>query len=145
MRLIRSSFALPLLLIVGFAAGQLSRVDVAAQPSAATKVYELRTYYTHPGKLDDLHTRFRDHTLRIFEKHGMTNVGYWVPQDEPARSNTLIYVLAHESRAAAKKSWEAFLADPEWRKVKAASEADGPIVTKVDSVYMDPTDYSKLK
>ncbi len=145
MRVTRSLFALPLLLVAAFVAGQFSRADVSAQPAPAAKVYELRTYYTHPGKLADLHTRFRDHTVRIFEKHGMTNVGYWVPQDEPAHSNTLIYVLAHESRAAAKKSWDAFREDPEWRKVKAASEANGPIVTKVDSVFMDAADYSALK
>ena len=143
MRVTRSLFALALMFVAGLAAGQFSRADLAAQP--AQKVYELRTYYTHPGKLQDLNTRFRSHTTRIFEKHGMTNVGYWVPQDEPAKSNTLIYVLAHDSREAAKKSWDAFRNDPEWQKVRTASEANGPIVTKVDSVFMDPTDYSKLK
>ena len=145
MRITRALFALCLMFVAGFAAGQFSRADVAAQAVAGQKVYELRTYYTHPGKLADLNTRFRTHTTRIFEKHGMTNVGYWVPQDEPARSNTLIYVLAHDSREAAKKSWQAFGADPEWQKAKQASEANGPIVTKVDSVFMDPTDYSRLK
>jgi len=149
MRLPRPLFtlALPLMFLAGVVVGQFSRADVVAhaQAPAAGKVYELRTYYTHPGKLVDLQTRFRDHTTRIFEKHGMTNVGYWVPQDEPAKSNTLIYVLAHDSREAAKKSWDAFRADPEWQKVRTASEVNGPIVTKVESVYMDPTDYSKLK
>ena len=143
MRIARSLFALVLVFALGLAAGQFSRADLSAQP--AQKVYELRTYYTHPGKLPDLQTRFRDHTTRIFEKHGMTNVGYWVPQDEPAHSNTLIYVLAHDSRESAKKSWDAFRNDPEWQKVRTASEANGPIVNKVDSVFMDPTDYSKLK
>ena len=145
MRVTRSLFALVLMFVAGVVAGQFSRTDLAAQSAPKMKVYELRTYYTHPGKLPDLQARFRNHTTRIFEKHGMTNVGYWVPQDEPAKSNTLIYVLAHESREAAKKSWDAFRADPEWQKVRAASEANGPIVTKVDSVYMDPTDYSTLK
>lgn len=146
MRLSRSLFALALvsMFVAGVVAGQFSRADLSAQ-AAAGKVYELRTYYTHPGKLADLQTRFRNHTTRIFEKHGMTNIGYWVPQDEPAKSNTLIYVLAHDSREAAKKSWDAFRNDPEWQKVRTESEANGPIVTKVDSVYMDPTDYSKLK
>lgn len=144
-RLTRSLCALTLMFALGVAAGEFARVDLAAQPAAGRKVYELRTYYTHPGKLPDLQTRFRDHTTRIFEKHGMTNVGYWVPQDEPAHGNTLIYVLAHDSRDAAKKSWEAFRSDAEWVKVRTASEANGPIVTKVDSVFMDPTDYSKLK
>lgn len=145
MRVTRSLFALVVVFVAGVMAGQFLRTDVVAQSAPATKVYELRTYYTHPGKLPDLQARFRNHTTRIFEKHGMKNVGYWVPQDEPAKSNTLIYVLAHDSRAAADKSWEAFRADPEWQKVRTASEANGPIVTKVDRVYMDPTDYSTLK
>ncbi|MBI3695312.1 MAG: NIPSNAP family protein, partial [Acidobacteria bacterium] len=76
---------------------------------------------------------------------GMTNVGYWVPQDEPASKNTLIYIISHKSREAAKKSWDAFRADPEWKKVQAESEKDGKIVDKVVSVFMTPTDYSKLK
>ena len=108
-------------------------------------MYELRTYYTHPGKLPDLQTRFRDHTTKLFEKHGMTNIGYWVPQDEPAHSNTLIYVVAHESREQAEKNWAAFGADPEWVKVRTASEVNGKIVEKVDRVYMDATDYSKIR
>jgi hypothetical protein len=147
MRLSRSLFALALMsmFVAGVVAGQFSRADLSAQAAPAGKVYELRTYYTHPGKLVDLQARFRNHTTRLFEKHGMTNVGYWVPQDEPAKSNTLIYVLAHDSREAAKKSWDGFRNDPEWQKVRTASEANGPIVTKVDFVYMDPTDYSKLK
>ena len=145
MRLIRSSLVLAVVFVAGLLIGQFSRVDVAAQPAPGQKVYELRTYYTHPGKLVDLNKRFRDHTTRIFEKHGMTNIGYWVPQDEPAHSNTLIYVISHASREQAKKNWDAFRADPEWQKVRTASEANGPIVTKVDSVYMDPVDYSKLK
>jgi NIPSNAP len=145
MRLIRSSVVLAVVFVAGVFAGQFSRADLAAQPAPGQKVYELRTYYTHPGKLTDLNKRFRDHTTRIFEKHGMTNIGYWVPQDEPAHANTLIYVIAHASREQAKKNWDAFRVDPEWQKVKTESEAAGPIVTKVDSVYMDPVDYSKLK
>jgi hypothetical protein len=145
MRITRSLFTCVLLFVAGFAAGQFSRADLSAQPASRQKVYELRTYYTHPGKLPDLQARFRNHTTALFEKHGMVNVGYWVPQDEPARSNTLIYVLAHESREAAKKSWDGFRNDPEWQKVRTASEVSGPIVTKVDAVYMDPTDYSALK
>jgi hypothetical protein len=142
MRTSRSLLALVLIFAAGFAAGQFSRTDVSAQ---GKRVYELRTYYTHPGKLGDLNTRFRDHTTKLFEKHGMTNIGYWVPQDDPAHSNTLIYVLSHESREAAKKSWDAFSADPEWVKVRTASEVNGKIVEKVDRVYMDATDYSTLK
>lgn len=130
---------------VGFASGQFWRADPAAQAPGAARVYELRTYVSPAGRLPDLHARFRNHTTALFEKHGMTNVGYWVPQDEPAKSSTLIYVLAHDSREAAKKSWEAFRTDPEWLKAKTASEAKGAIVEKVTSVFMDPTEYSKLR
>ena len=142
MRTSRSLFALALMFAAGYVAGQVTRTDVAAQ---GKKVYELRTYYTHPGKLPDLNARFRNHTTKLFEKHGMTNVGYWVPQDEPARSNTLIYIVAHDSREAAKKNWAGFGADPEWQKVRTASETNGKIVEKVESVFMDPTDYSKIR
>jgi hypothetical protein len=145
MRPTRSLLALVLMFAAGYAAGQFSRTDLSAQAAPAQKVYELRTYYTLPGKLPDLQTRFREHTTRLFEKHGMTNIGYWVPQDEPAHSNTLVYVLAHDSRDAAMKSWAAFGADPDWVKVRTASEVNGKIVEKVDRVFMDPTDYSKLK
>lgn len=117
----------------------------AAAAAAKNRVYELRTYYTNEGKLPDLQARFRDHTTKLFEKHGMKNVGYWVPQDAPASANTLIYIISHESRDAAKKSWSAFAADPEWKKVREASEANGKIVSKVESVYMDATDYSPMK
>jgi len=116
-----------------------------AKAASSGRVFEMRTYTTHPGKLDALNARFRDHTTRIFKKHGMENVGYWVPQDEPAHSNTLIYVIAHKSRDAAKESWAAFQADPEWKKVREASEANGKIVAKVESVFADATDYSPMK
>jgi hypothetical protein len=109
------------------------------------EVYELRTYTTHPGKLEALHHRFRNHTMKLFEKHGMTNLMYWVPQDEPLKSNTLIYVLKHKSRQAAEASWKAFREDPVWLKVKAESEAAGPIVQKVESVFMDIVPYSPMK
>lgn len=109
------------------------------------RVYELRTYTSHEGKLNDVVARFRNHTTKIFEKHGMKNHGYWIPQDEPKKSNTLIYVISHESREAAKKSWDAFRNDEEWKKVRAASEANGPIVAKVESVFMDAVDFSGMK
>jgi hypothetical protein len=109
---------------------------------AADRVFELRTYTTNEGKLPDLLKRFREHTTQIFEKHGMTNIGYWVPKDKP---NTLIYVLAYRSREDAKKAWEDFRADPEWQKVSKASEENGKIVTHVESVFMDPADFSSIK
>ena len=134
-------------LLVAFAvAGAFFVGHVSAQPSGAkTRVFEIRTYTTEPGRLDALNARFREHTTKLFEKHGMTNVGYWVPLDEPRSQNTLIYVLAHESREAADKSWAEFGKDPEWQKVRAASEADGKIVSKVDRVFASPTDYSPMK
>lgn len=120
----------------------LSAPDGAAAKSS--RVFEIRTYTTLPGRLDALHARFRDHTTKLFEKHGMTNVGYWTPADEPRASNTLIYIIAHASRAAAKQNWDGFIRDPEWAKVRAESEADGKIVTKAESVFVNPTDYSPL-
>jgi hypothetical protein len=121
----------------------LSPARAADAPTA--RVFELRTYYTLPGRLDALHKRFREHTMRMFEKHGMTNIGYWVPQDGPARDNTLIYVISHASREQAKANWAAFVADPEWQKIAADSQKDGKIVERIESVFMDATDYSPLK
>jgi hypothetical protein len=109
------------------------------------KVYELRTYTAPEGKLTNLQTRFRDHTIRIFNRHNMKSVGYWVPQDAPNAQNTLIYILEHPSRDAAKKNWADFQADPEWQKVSAESQKDGRIVSKVDSVFMDAMDFSPIK
>lgn len=126
------------LLVVTVALGLLA----AAVPVFAD-VYELRTYTTNEGKLDNLNARFRDHTIRIFKKHGMESIGYWVPTDEPKSKNTLIYVIKHKSREAAKASWAAFLADPEWKKVAEESQRDGKILAKrPDSVFMEATDYS---
>ena len=118
---------------------------LAGGAEGSGRVYELRTYTTFDGKLDALQKRFRDHTIEIFNRHGMTSIGYWVPQDAPRSQNTLIYILAHPSREAAKQHWDEFRNDPEWKKVSAESEANGKIVSHVDSVFMDATDYSKLK
>lgn len=110
---------------------------------ASADVFELRTYTTNDGKLDNLNARFRDHTVALFKKHGMESVGYWMPTDEPTSKNTLIYVIKHASRDAAKASWKAFLADPEWQKVAKESQVDGQILAKApDAVFMEATDYS---
>ena len=140
------SAALPVaLLMVGFAAGRLTSPASVAH-AQANRVFELRTYTTNEGKLPTLQARFRDHTTRLFTKHGMTNIGYWTPQDAPLSQNTLIYVIAHSSRDAAKKSWADFRADPDWQKAAAASEVNGKILSKSpESVFMDPTDYSPIK
>ena len=113
--------------------------------AAANRVFELRTYHCNEGKLPNLLARFRDHTTEIFRKHGMTNIGYWIPLDEPASRDTLIYILAYPDRESAKKSWDAFQHDPEWNKVRTESELGGKIVNKVDSVYMTPADFSPIK
>jgi len=118
-------------------------VGRAVQP--ASKVYEMRTYTAADGKFDAVNARFRDHTLKLFEKHGMKNVGYWTPSEGPLVGTTLIYILEHESRDAARKSWAAFSADPDWQKAKAASEANGRIVAKAESVFLTATDYSPIK
>jgi hypothetical protein len=125
---------------IGF---QLGRTTTAR--AATSHVFEVRTYTAEPGKLDALHARFRDHTVQIFKKHGMTSVGYFAPSDEPLSKNTLLYILEFPSRDAAKKSWDEFRSDPEWQKVQKESEANGKLVTKVDSVFTEPTDYSPLK
>ena len=132
------------LLAVGYGVGSWhGAATVNAQN--ANRVYELRTYTAPEGKLPELQARFRNHTMRIFEKHGMKNHGYWVPQDAPLKDNTLIYIISHESREKAKANWSAFGADPEWQKVAKESQANGRILQGVVSVYMDPTDYSPMK
>jgi hypothetical protein len=117
----------------------------AASAEEAQRIFELRTYTAAPGKLEALQARFRDHTLALFEKHGMTNVGYWVPSDPPGSENTLIYLLAHESREAAARSWEAFRNDPAWTAARDASEVDGRLIISLESVYLEPTDFSALR
>jgi hypothetical protein len=104
-----------------------------------TRVFELRTYYAAPGKMEALHARFRDHTGKLFEKHGMTVVGYWVPTEAKAAQRKLVYLLAFPSREAADRSWKAFRDDPEWQRVKAASEKDGKLVEKLESTFLNPT------
>lgn len=112
----------------------------ASAGEAEKRVFELRTYYAPAGRLDDLHARFRDHTLKLFEKHGLTSIGYWVPVDNP--DNKLVYLLAFPSREAQQAAWKAFFADPQWQEVKRKTEARGTLVDKVESLLLAPTDYS---
>jgi hypothetical protein len=117
----------------------------AAWPEAAqsgTTVYELRVYHTYEGKLDDLLRRFREHTMQLFEKHGIKNVAYWTPTEEPLKGKTLFYIIAHPSRETATANWKAFGDDPEWQAVRDKSEANGKIVEKVDSTFLSLTDFS---
>jgi hypothetical protein len=129
----------------GFVLGGLTQSgELHAQ--SGDRVFELRTYTTNPGKLPNLQARFRDHTMRIFEQHGMANVGYWTPQDAPSSANTLIYIISHPSREAAANNWKEFGADPEWQEVARESQVDGQILAKrPDSVFMDATDFSPMK
>ena len=121
-----------------------SQPDNTSPTEASTGVYELRVYHASAGKLADLLTRFREHTVKLFDRHGMKSVAYWTPVDEPDKSNTLIYILYHPSRDAAAANWKSFGDDPEWKSVKDKSEANGKLVDKVDSTYMALTDFSPL-
>jgi len=121
---------------------------IAPSPSLAknSRCFEIRTYYAAPGKLEDLHARFRDHTLKLFKKHGMQIVGFWGPTDkEKGSENTLVYILAFPSREAREKAFKDFGADPEWQKARSESEKNGKLVEKVDSVFLMATDYSPIK
>jgi len=120
-------------------------MTVMTNAQSTGRVYELRTYTCNEGKLPDLLKRFRDHTMTIFERHNMHNVGYWIPADEPTHSNTLVYIIWHDSREAATANWKAFREDPEWVKVSKASEEHGKIVDHVVSVFMNATDFSQMK
>lgn len=106
-------------------------------------IFEMRTYFALPGKLDDLNARFRNHTCKLFEKHGMKNIGYWMPVEDG--NSKLVYIVAHKDREAAAASWKSFGSDPEWQAVVRESEKNGKLVTKIDSVYMTGTDYSSLR
>jgi len=137
--LLQAISAAPLLPMAGLAALH----EQKAEPEAtSTTVYELRVYHTYEGKLEDLLRRFREHTTKLFEKHGIKNVAYWVPVDEPLKGKTLIYILAHPSREAATANWQAFRDDPEWVRVRDKSEENGKLVEKVDSTFMTLTDFS---
>ncbi|NLT71416.1 MAG: NIPSNAP family protein [Verrucomicrobiaceae bacterium] len=130
----RTLFAAALLLLA------LASSAAAGDPTC----FELRTYHAAPGKATALHARFRDHTVALFQKHGMTNVLYSIPREDSgvAEKNTLVYLLAYPDRDAREASWKTFREDPEWIAVKAASEKDGKLVTRVDSLFLHPTDYS---
>jgi len=142
------------LLLVVLLAAAASAVPAAEEsktapsPSVAkdSRAFEMRTYYAAPGKLEALNARFRDHTCALFKKHGMEIVGFWIPNDkDKGAENKLIYILAHKSREAAKKSWSDFGSDPDWKKAQSASEANGKLVEKAESVFMSATDYSPMK
>ncbi len=113
--------------------------------AAKDRLFEMRTYIAAPGKLDALNARFRDHTNKLFVKHGMTLIGYWTPVDGEAAKNTLVYILAYPDKESREKSWKAFREDPEWNKARAESEKDGKLVEKVEEKFLKPTDYSPIR
>ena len=125
---------------VGFAAH-----EAQGGKTVEPRVFEMRTYYAAPGKMDALHARFRDHTNKLFVKHGMTLIGYWSPLDAKDAEQKMVYILAYPSKEAAAKSWQAFQADDDWKAAKAASEKDGKLVAKVESIFLKATDYSPIK
>jgi hypothetical protein len=130
----RGALAVAALLFSIFAQGRVWAGDTDE------RVYELRTYHCKPGRLDAVEARFRDHTTKLFEKHGMSNIGYWVPLEN--KDNLLIYIVAFPSRKAQQESWKGFIADPEWQKVYRETEAHGSLVSRIESVTMQATDYS---
>ena len=119
-----------------------SQQDNTNPAQAATGVYELRVYHAAPGKLGDLLARFREHTVKLSDRHGIKSVAYWTPVDDPEKSNTLIYILRHPSREAAAANWKSFQDDPEWKSVKDKSEANGKLVERIDSTFLALTDFS---
>lgn len=134
--------AIPTIALLPTAIWATAQPDKAGPEGSASTVYELRIYHANEGKLDDLLKRFREHTTKLFEQHGMKNIAYWTPLDDPQKGKTLIYILAHPSREAAVNNWKAFGDDPEWQKVRDASEVNGKLVEKVDSTFMALTDFS---
>jgi hypothetical protein len=139
---------LPVLVVVGYSFSGMAACTsdrAKASTKADGRVFELRIYHVVSGKMEALQARFRDHTCKLFEKHGMTIIGFWNPADPKQAERKLVYLLAFPSLQAAKKSWQAFRDDPAWKAVRVASEKDGKIVEKIESVYLSPTDYSPMK
>ena len=128
--------------LFGILLSGLAYAQSSSSVAADSRAFELRTYTTEPGKLEALHARFRDHTTALFEKHGMTNVGYFIPVDRP---DTLVYLLAHDSREAAERSWQGFRDDADWQRAYRASRENGPLVANVESVFLSATNYSAIK
>ena len=130
---------------LSFAIASFAIYATRAEDKTENRIFEMRTYYAAPGKMDALNARFRDHTCKFFKKHNITIVGFWTPTDPENAKQQLVYLLAFPNQEAAAKSWKNFRADPEWTAAKEASEKYGKIVEKIESVYLNPTDYSPLK
>jgi hypothetical protein len=145
-RSLKLSFTLlaPAIIVALIGAGSLTG-PARADADKPARLFEMRTYTAAEGKLDALHARFRDHTNRLFKKHGIEIVGYWTPVDGAEAKNTLIYILAYPDRAGRDTSWKAFTDDPDWKRAHAESEKEGKLVAKVDSKFLTPTDYSPIR
>lgn len=130
---------------LAFGVGHWLGRESVVQAQSGNRVFELRMYTAAPGKLPEVHDMFRKYAAPIFKRHGMTNVGYWAPTDDPASKDQFIYLLAHESRAAAEKSWAAFRVDKEWRAAREKIDANGRIVAKTEGIFMEPLDFSPMK
>ena len=133
------------LLVAGVAAAAGAVALARADKKADTRFFELRIYHVAPGKMEALQTRFRQHTNKLFDRHGMTIIGFWTPDKPDEADKTLYYILAYPSKEAREKSWKAFREDPDWVAAKTASETDGPLVEKVEEIYLNPTEFSPIK
>ena len=139
-------FAALALFGAGYLVGTRGETPAAsAAQGADQRVFEMRTYTAHEGRNEDVIARFRNHTAYLFQKHGMQNIAYFVPTDTPLSRNTLVYVIAHPSREAAQRSWAAFRADSTWVRARTASEANGPIVQRTQSMFLKATDFSPIQ
>jgi hypothetical protein len=133
------------ILLAAFGVSALVAGSTKGDQKKDARFFELRTYHARPGKMQALNSRFRDHTCELFKKHGITIIGFWNPSKAEDTDKTLIYLLAFPNQEAADRSWKAFAADPEWKKVKDESEKDGRLVEEIERVFLNPTDYSPMK
>ena len=137
---------LALLTVGALALRAADKPEAPAKQAGEGRYFEMRTYHAAAGKLDALNARFRDHTMALFKKHGIENIGYWTPAEgQQGAGNTLVYILAYPNKEARDASWKAFNSDPEWKKARSESERDGKLVEKVDQLFLNPTDYSQIK
>ena len=132
-------------ILLGWSASASTGTSSTISAQRPARVFELRTYTANPGRFEAMKARFREHILPLFEKHHLSVIGFWTYADPPASENTLVYIVAHDSRQAAERNWAAFLADPVRQQVWAQTETDGPINMKVESVYLNPLDFSSIK
>ena len=148
MKWLIGTLALSLVVVAGATFASRAADDKKDKPDPKKvdqRVFELRAYHAAPGKMKALQARFRDHTNKLFEKHGITIIGFWTDMNAEEGEETLIYIVAYPSKEAADKSWKEFGGDPDWKKAHAESEKDGKLVGKIESVYMNPTDFSPIK